>query len=63
LVGVVKDAQVPIVNYLRLLIDAENEQTAQFKAARETRELTREGRDLLRARLAERARQAKQPQA
>jgi hypothetical protein len=66
-VGAVRSAEQAIVFGLLQLQLAENEQTAQFKAARETRELSREGRDLIRARLAEHARKAKklaeQPQA
>jgi hypothetical protein len=58
-VGAVRSSEQAIVFGLLQLQLAENEQTAQFKAVRETRELAREGRDLLRARLAERARQAK----
>jgi len=50
---------ISIAMHLLALIGAEQEQTAQFKAARETRELTREGRDLLRQRLAQRAKEAK----
>jgi len=55
----VKLAQHEVIATLCALIMAEQEQTAQFKAARETRELTREGRDLLRQRLAQRAKEAK----
>jgi hypothetical protein len=59
-VGAVRSSEQAIVSGLMQLQIAEQEQTAQFKAARETRELTREGRDLLRARLVERVKQAKQ---
>jgi len=55
----VEAGQIAISACLLQLIAAEQEQTAQFKAVRETRELAREGRDLLRQRLAQRAKEAK----
>jgi len=55
----VESGQIVNAALLCELIAQEKEQTAQFKAVRETRELSREGRDLLRQRLAARAKEAK----